>query len=133
MELTIAIAAAVTIVSAVLTATVRHSNHRQSNQERELASLAALDTLERVRSVPFSALPGMDGTGFDVLDPNGNPGGLRPVDGDLDGLPGQLIVRPEPGGTIGSETIYRVIAVVEWAGIRDRNRIEFGQLMVERK
>lgn len=131
VELTIAIAAAVTIVAAVLTATVRHSSHRQANQERGLATLAALDTLERLRSIPFDTLPSFDGTGFDVADPNGNPGGLHPVDGDSDGLPGRLVVRPYR--TAGSETIYQVAAIVEWSGQRPQNDLGFRHLMVERK
>lgn len=131
VELTVAIAAAVTIACAVMTATVRHSTHRQANEERNLASLAALDTLERMRSVPFGSLASMHGTGFDVLGSNGAPGGLRPVEGDADGLPGRLIVQPERA--FGGETIWSVTAVVEWAGLRPSNRLDFRQLMVERK
>ena len=131
VELTVAIAAAVTIACAVMTATVRHSTHRQANEERNLASLAALDTLERMRSVPFGTLASMDGTGFDVLGRTGAPKGLHPLDGDADGLPGRLIVQPER--SFGGETIWSVTAVVEWAGLRPSNRIDFRQLMVERK
>jgi hypothetical protein len=121
----------VVLLVALLSATMNHTRQRRVNGERNLALVAALNTLERARTIPYSQLPSLDGTGFDVPGPNGQAGGLQPVPGDPDGLPGRLSVVLDL--SYGGAQVYRVTARVDWRGVQNRNQVELSSLIVERK
>lgn len=121
----------VTFVGALLTVAVRQGVHRQVNAETSLAMTAALDNLERVRSVDFATLPTLDGSGFDVPGLNGQPNGLQPLPSDPDNLPGELTVIEDQ--VVGSIKLYRVRATVLWRGVSRVRRLQIDTLIAERK
>jgi type II secretory pathway pseudopilin PulG len=121
----------VTLLVALLSATMNHSRQRRLNGERNLALVAAMNTLEQARTIPYANLPSLNGTGFDVPGPNGQPRGLNALPGDADGLPGSIAVVLDL--SYGGAQVYRVTARVDWKGIQDKNRIELSSLIVERK
>ena len=131
VELMMAIILAVVFIGALLSAAIQQGLHRQTNMETSLAMSAALDNLERVRAVPFAGIPGLNGSGFDVPGSNGNPGGLRALPGDPDGLPGELTVAVDETKT--GYTLYRVTASVNWRGVNRSRRIQIETLVAERK
>ena len=101
------------------------------SEETNLAAIACRNNLEDLRSVGFATLPTLHGQGFDVPGVNGSPGGLRPVPGDLDGLPGEFLVIVDQ--TSGGETLYRVVAQVTWVGATGRRTIAFNSLFADRQ
>ena len=131
LELMISILAAVVILGAVLSAALHHASERKSNAELNLALVACTNNLEEMRSIPFEDLPGLDGEGFDIPGINGEPGGLQPLPGDLDGMPGQLTVVTDKSS--GGVVLYLVRATVTWAGTLGRQRVELDTLMGERR
>ena len=131
VELMMVIILAVVFIGALLSAAIQQGLHRQTNMETSLAMTAALDNLERVRATPFAGLPALNGSGFDVPGSNGNPGGLRALPGDPDGLPGELTVTVDETKT--GYTLYRVAASVSWRGVNRSRRIQVETLVAERK
>jgi hypothetical protein len=131
LELMISILAAVVILGAVLSASLHHASERKSNAELNLALVACTNNLEEMRSIPFEDLPGLDGEGFDIPGINGEPAGLQPLPGDLDGMPGQLTVVTDQSS--GAVVLYLVRATVTWAGTLGRQRVELETLMGDRK
>jgi hypothetical protein len=107
-------AVAVTLIGATLSATIQHAGQRQINVERVLALDAARNVLEDLRTVDAATLPTLNGTGFDVPGPNGESSGLRPVEGDADGLAGEILL--EPQSVVGLTTLYRARVTVRWRG-----------------
>jgi hypothetical protein len=131
VEVVFASVLVVTFLGALLTVAVRQGVHRQVNSETSLAMTAALDNLERIRSVPFATLPALNGSGFDVPGLNGEPGGLQPLPNDPDDLPGEITVLEDQ---IGPGTkLYRVRATVLWQGASRVRRLQVDTLMAERK
>ena len=125
-------AASLIIFGATLSTAVQQSAQRQMDAETSLAIAAGESNLEELRSVDFTALPGLDGTGFDVPDARGNPGGgLRPVPGDPDGLPGEIAVTVDQ--SVGGATLYRVRARVRWTGARGRRTLDLETLIGNRR
>ena len=118
-------------LNALITVAVRQGVHRQTNLETSLAMTAALHNLEQIRSVPFAVMPTLDGAGFDVLSLNQEPGGLRAISGDDDGLPGQLSVKVDQSAD--GATIYLVTATVSWTGVSKNRELRFDTLIGERK
>ena len=110
---------------------LQHSRLRRMNEETNLAAIVCRNNLEDLRSVRFVDLPTLDGVGFDVPSVNGSPGGLRPVPGDADGLPGEFIVVVDQ--TSGGEILYRVIVEVRWVGASGRRTIAFTSLFADRQ
>jgi hypothetical protein len=107
------------VVFSVLWVGRSQSRLRQSDAELNLAYVACQSQLEALRRVPFAQLASVDGTGFDVLGPDGSPGGLPPMPGDHDGLPGRFSVTVDK--TDGAAVLYRVVASVAWQGaLRDQ-------------
>lgn len=131
LELMIAVVSVIAVLGAVMSGAIQNSRQRRANAELNLATLAALDTIEELRSVPFATLPSLDGSGFDVPDANGAPGGLRAVAGDADGLPG--VIRVAPHLVHGTATLYLVTVTVEWSGVQRRSDLQFQQYLIERK
>ena len=114
VELMMLLVAAVTLICATLQATIQHAAQRQMYSERSLALDAARNVLEELRTLDSASLPAMNNTGFDVPGPNGEAGGLRPVAGDADGLPGRIVMVPDTVWNL--TTLYRVSVTVRWRG-----------------
>ena len=131
VEMLITSVIVVVLMVALLSATMNHTRQRRVNGERNLALVAALNTLEQARTVPYANLPSLNGTGFDVPGPNGQPAGLRALPGDADGMPGRISVVLDL--SYGGAQVYRVTARVDWQGVQDRNEVELSSLIVERK
>ncbi len=129
LELLVSILAAVVILGAVLSAALHHASERKTNGELNLALVACTNSLEELRSIPFSLVPTMHGVGFDVPGVNGAPGGLQPVPGDS--LPGLFSVTTDQ--TSGGSVLYLVTVTVNWTGTRGRQRVELETLVGERK
>ncbi len=124
-------AVALILIGAVLSIVTRESHQRQATSESGLALNAAVNNLEQIRSLDEATLIGLDGTGFDVPGANGGPGGLQPVPGDVDGLPGLLSVMSEESS--GGVTVYRVLVTVARKGVSGTQRIRLQTLYGERK
>ncbi|MHC4515565.1 MAG: prepilin-type N-terminal cleavage/methylation domain-containing protein [Planctomycetota bacterium] len=131
IELMVAAMISLVLVGAVLSTVIQQGHQRRATSESSLALSAALNNLEQLRTVPEATLPLMDGKGFDVPGSNGAPGGLQPVPGDFDGLPGQFTVLVDQSK--GGVRLYRVVATVAWTGVSGRRTIRLQALMGERK
>jgi type II secretory pathway pseudopilin PulG len=131
VEVMVAAMVALIIVGAVLSIVVSESHQRRATSETSLAMSAAVNNLEQIRTIDEATLVGLDGSGFDVPGPNGDPGGLQPVPGDMDGLPGLLTVVEEDSS--GGVKIYKVVATVAWKGVSGTQRVRLQSLVGERK
>lgn len=131
VEVMVGMVASVLVIGSTLSMVTQHARLRKVDEELHLALVACQNNLEELRSLPFANLPSMHGVGFDVPGPNGAPGGLEPVAGDPDGLPGRFTVTVDQ--TTGSETIYLVTATVEWSGSIKRQSLELQTLMRPRQ
>ena len=126
-----AAALAMLVLGSVLTLSAQASALRRTNVETSLALSAALNTVEQLRTTPFSTLASLNGSGFAVQGLNGQPGGLAAVEGDPDGLPGELavVIDQQSGSTI----LYRVTATVRWQGVSGNRSLSMSALIGERK
>lgn len=131
VELLIMFSAAVMILAGALTGVVQHSAQRRMTTERIQAMVAARNVLEELRTVDITVLPTLNGTGFDVPGPDGEPGGLNPLPGDADGLPGQILVSEHD--RLFSIVIYRVQVLVQWSGADPKGLFSMESLMGERR
>ncbi|HEX6811188.1 MAG TPA: hypothetical protein VF384_06175 [Planctomycetota bacterium] len=131
IDLMFAAAAIVTMLLAVSTAVTSQSRTRRLADERNLAMVACRNAIEEIRNQPFTTLLALHGTGFDIPGTNGGPGGLRPVPGDADGLPGQFSVVVDQAAA--GETLYRVTISVDWTGVGGRQHFELLTLVANRK
>ena len=131
LEVMIATLVALVLLGAVLSVVIQQGRQRQTHTESSLALSAALNNLEQLRSVPATTLLALNDTGFDVPGSNGAPGGLQPVPGDVDGLPGQFLVSVDQSAA--GVDLYRVVATVTWRGVTGRRRVTLQALMGERK
>lgn len=114
LELAISAVVTATVLGAVLWVGRSQGRLQQSDAELNLAYVACQSQLEALRQLPFSQLASVDGSGFDVLGSDGSPGGLTPMPGDRDGLPGQLTVMVDKAND--GAVLYRVTASVAWQG-----------------
>lgn len=119
------------VLAAMLLAMVSQGSLRRTTHEQDLAQAACRNNLESMRELPFSSLMTLHNSGFDVPDEAGAPGVLHAVDGDPDGLPGQILVTT--ADSQDGETLYLVRLVVTWAGINGRQEIEARSLVSDRK
>lgn len=131
VELVAAITFVVVLVMGALTGAVSHSAQRRVHSELILAMSACRDTIEQLRSLDISVLPTMNNTGFDVAGIDGQPAGLTPRPGDLDGLPGELTVVVNRN-TSGA-ALYTVRARVRWRGATRQGDFSMTCLMGERR
>lgn len=131
LELLFAVALALIVVGAVVSAAAGQGTHRRTNLDTTLVTNAIMDVFARLRTLPFADLLSYHGSGFQVPDHLGRPAGLRPVPGDLDGLPGQIAVTiaTQSGATI----LYRVEVSVAWMCAGSRRREVVVAEMGERK
>lgn len=131
VELMLGAAIVITLLLAISTSVVSQTRLRRLSEERNLAMVACRNTIETLRDVDFATLPGLTGNGFDILGNNGNGGGLTPVPGDADGLPGRITVTVDQ--TSGGETLYLITLTVDWTGVNGVQHFELRSLMAERK
>ena len=126
-----AAAAIITMLLAVSTAVTSQSRTRRVAEERNLAMVACRNAVEDLRNQPFAGLPALHGTGFDIPGINGAAGGLRPLPGDADGLPGQFSVGIDQSAA--GEILYRITVTVDWTGVNGRQHFELMTLVADRK
>jgi type II secretory pathway pseudopilin PulG len=131
VELMIALAASVLVIGSTTSMAVQQARMRQVDDEIQLALAACRNNLEEMRSLPLTSLPGMHNDGFDVPGSNGEPGGLQPVPGDADGLPGVFSVTVDQ--TVTGETNYLVRATVRWTGVLREQTFELETVIGERQ
>lgn len=131
IDLMIGAMVSIILIGAVLTVIVHQGHLRQSNTETSLALNACMNTLENMRALDTSGILTMNGTGFDIPGPNGQPNGLTPVAGDLDGLPGAVTVVIDQSS--GGNTLYLVVCSVTWTGVTGRRIYSMQTVMGERK
>jgi type II secretory pathway pseudopilin PulG len=131
VEVMVATIVSLVLIGAVLSTVIQQAHQRQATAESSLALSAALNNLEQLRTMPEATLAAMNGVGFDVPGSNGNPGGLTPVPGDVDGLTGQFTVLQDQNS--GGVTLYQVVATVSWTGVSGRRSVRLQALMGERK
>jgi type II secretory pathway pseudopilin PulG len=113
VELLVGLVAAVLAVLSAALLISHHDRLRRTDAETDLALAACRSQIEELRSLPLTSLPALDGTGFDVPGPDGRPGGLEPVPGDADGLPGRFTITVDQ---TGGAPVYVVRATVTWTG-----------------
>lgn len=145
IELLCGIAVAVILICGAMVGVAQHQAQRRVHGEQILAMCACRNTMEMLRSVDITALPGYDNQGFDVPGQNGQAHGLDPLAGDPDGLPGEIhvvVARNNAGvinDTVGvpqtnaSGTLYLVTARVRWRGATRGGDFQMQCLMGERK
>lgn len=131
VEVTIATTLVMVLLAAISSATTSQGRLRRLAEERNLAMVAARNTLEEVRNTDFEVLPTLDGRAFDVAGSNGGAGGLRPVPGDADGLPGRISVATDQSSS--GETLYMVSVTVDWDGSGGAQHLAFSSLVAQRK
>jgi type II secretory pathway pseudopilin PulG len=131
VELMLGAAIVITLLLAISTSVVSQTRLRRLSEERNLAMVACRNTLESMRDVTFATLPSLNGNGFDIPGNNGGAGGLSPVAGDADGLPGRITVTVDQSS--GSEKLYLITLRVDWTGINGTQHFEMKSLMAERK
>ena len=112
VELLCGIAVTVMLVAGAMTGVAQHQAQRRVHGEMILAMSACRNTMETLRSVDITALPGFNNTGFDVPGQNGQALGLNPLPGDADGLAGEITVRIDR--TALTAVLYRVTTRVRW-------------------
>ncbi len=132
VELMTGLVLAVLLVGGAMTGIVQHQAQRRIHGEKILAMSACRSTLETLRSVDIAALPGLDGQGFDVLGQGGQPGGLTPVQGDVDGLCGEIDVTAHPRSQ-ANNALYIVTTTVRWQGASRGGTFSMQTLMGERR
>jgi hypothetical protein len=110
---------------------VQAARMRQIDEQLAAAAAACRTNLEELRGMPIAMLPGLDGTGFDVPAADGSPLGLRAVDGDSDGLTGEIHVTVEQSNAVA--TLYRVLLRVRWIGPVGAEDFELTTLVGDRR
>lgn len=123
---------AVLLVSSALTGVAQHQAQRRNHGERILAMSACRNTIETLRSLDIATLATYDGRGFDVPGQNGQAGGLNPIDGDADGLAGEISV-VEHARSTPTNLLYIVTARIRWQGATRGGDFAMQTLMGERR
>lgn len=131
VELLTGMTVAVLLVGSTLTGVVSHQSQRRVHSERILAMAACRNTMETLRSVDFATLPSFHGRGFDIPGTNRQTAGLVPVDGDADGMAGQIAVVEHSRN--GSDVLYQVTTSVTWSGVTRGGRFEMQCLIGDRR
>ena len=131
IEIMIATMVAMVLIGALFSVVFQQGQQRRGTAEKSLALAAALSNLERARTLDQAGILALDGVGFDVPGVNGAPGGLQPVPGDPDGLPGSFAVLIEQQS--GPATLYRVVTTIRWRGGLGRRVLRLQALVGERR
>jgi type II secretory pathway pseudopilin PulG len=131
------IALMVVLITGAMTGLASHQSQRGVHSERILAMSACRNTIETLRSVAIGDLPSYDGQGFDVPGQGRQPRGPIPVDGDADGLPGEVLVQQflpvPPAVPVGGAVLYLVTARVRWQGSSRNALLAMSALVGERR
>ena len=115
----------------IMTGVIRAEKLRRVDSEYKLAFVACRESIDELRLTEGTAIPGLNGAGFDVAGIDGSVASLRCVPGDPDQLPGQLeIVVDESNPWV---TLYRVTATVNWIGVAGLQQLRIRTLLIERK
>jgi hypothetical protein len=109
---------------------VQGANERRIAAQECIAFEGCRIKLEELRTLPIAALPGEDGTRFDVdVDGNGQSD-LEPTADNPTGMPG--LVRVTVAESSGGEAIYRVRADITWEGMTGRRTLGLETLITNR-
>lgn len=131
VDLMIAMIVSMVLIGAILSVVQQQGSERKSTEEGTLALSAVRNNLELMRDMSDAQIIALHGAGFDVPGVNGAAGGLTPVIGDVDGLPGEFAVTVDQAAS--GNTLYRVVASVTWMGVSGRRRVSLQSLVGERK
>lgn len=132
VELLTGVAVTILLVAGALTGVAAHQAQRRMHGEQILAMSACRNTLEMLRSVDIATLPSFHGQGFDVPGQNGQANGLNVLDGDPDGLTGEISVTAHPRSLPNNE-LYIVQTRVRWQGATRGGDFRMETLMGERR
>ena len=117
-------------LTAVMSVVLSSAVMRQQNAELTLAYSAASNALEELRTLPIDELLARDASNFACPALNGTEDGLLPVDGDVDGMPGEITVVLDSSGS--GSNVYHVVALVRWAGVNGSQTLQLETLIGER-
>lgn len=123
---------AVLLIGAALIGVTQHQAQRRVHGEQILAMSACRNMLETLRSIDIESLPGLDGRDFEVLGQNGQTRGLTPVEGDPDGMAGEITVAAHPRSQ-ATNPLYVVTTRVRWRGATRGGNFAMQTLMGERR
>lgn len=132
VELLTGMVIAVLLIGGAMTGVAQHQAQRRTHGELILAMSACRNTLETLRDVDMATLPSFDGQGFEVPGQNGQTTGLTPLEGDADGLPGELTVTAHARSQVNN-ALYIVTARVRWRGATRGGDFSMQTLMGERR
>lgn len=132
VELLTGMTIAVLLIGGAMMGVVQHQSQRRMHGEKILAMSACRNVLETLRSVEIADLPGYNGTGFAIPGQNGQNVGLTPVDGDADGLPGEITVTAHSRSQLNNP-LYVVTTLVRWRGVTSGGHFSMCTLMGERR
>ena len=131
VDLMVGALVAVVLIGGVLSMLVQQSHLRQTNAESALAASACMNRIEALRELHAEEIAALHGSGFDVPGPNLEPGALKCLPGDPDGLAGYLSV--ETDQSFGDDKLFLVQASVTWQGVTGRRTYSLKSLIGERK
>lgn len=131
VELLLGTTIVITLLMAISQTMVSQSRVRRTSEERSLAMTACRNNLESLRQLTMTEVVALHDTGFDVPGTNGQPGALRPVPGDSDGLPGRFSVTVDQ--VSAGERLYLVRLTVDWIGVSGRQSFQLHNLVTARK
>lgn len=132
VELLTGMVIAVLLIGGAMTGVAQHQAQRRMHGELILAMSACRNTLETLRDADMATLPTLNGQGFEIPGQNGQTTGLTPIEGDADGLPGQLTVTAHARSQVNN-ALYVVTARVRWRGATRGGDFSMQTLMGERR
>lgn len=132
VELLMGMVIAVLLIGAAMVGVTQHQTQRRVHGEQILAMSACRNMLETLRSVDMATLPTLDGQGFEVLGQNGEARGLMPIEGDADGMAGEIRVQAHARSQT-SNPLYVVTARARWRGATRGGNFAMTTLMGERR
>ena len=110
----------------IMSACIRLHALQRLDTEIGQAYRSCRSNLEELRAVTLADLEALDGTGFDVVGPDGVTTGLQAVAGDADGLPGRIEVTVDQSAA--GRVVYRIRAVVTWSGATEEHTVDLQTL-----
>ena len=132
VELLTGMVIAVVLIGAALIGVTQHQSQRRVHGEQILAMSACRNMLETLRSVDMATLPTLNGQGFEVIGQNGEARGLTPLQGDADGMAGEIQVTAHARSQT-SNPLYVVTARVRWRGATRGGNFAMQTRMGERR
>jgi len=116
VEVAVAVVLLVVGVLALAHVTLTIRAMQRADEERALAESALLAQLRAIETTPFGDLvANFDGRGFDVMRSGATSPALRPLPGDLDGMPGAIsVIAPAPPGD--PTQLLEATVRIDWEG-----------------